>query len=128
MKALGMFAILALVVGGMVGCYNGTQRTLERFQIKVDEFNEKNGREPTSDEAAQLMAAADKEEQSARAGDLDQAKKDAVAGVSAAASGNYIAGGILLIGALATYLGLKKSSTPAPTPTTTPTPSAGGGT
>lgn len=110
--------ILALAVACFIlaGCYDSNLRTQERLDDKVDSFAKANGREPNATELATLKAEAEKDERNARRGELVDAGKDAVAGVTSAATGNIIAGGILLLGAVGTFLGLNRGKKAKPVP------------
>lgn len=104
-------ALLCLVA---IGCYSHASRSKERLDAKVQAFSTQNGRDPNAQELAALKMEADKEEAEARAGEIAKAKEDALAAGGAAISGNYIAAGILAIGALATFLGLNRGKAKVP--------------
>lgn len=105
-----MKILLACVVTLFIaGCYNREVRVNDRVADKVDKFALENGREPNAVELAKLKAEAQKEEDEFRAREIEQAKKDALSGAISLTTGNYVAGGILIIGAIGAFLGLNRT-------------------
>ena len=110
----GMFTLVICLL--IAGCYDVKLRTQDRLDGKVADFSVVNGREPNAEELAKLRLEATKEEAEARRGEIDAAKRDAVSGAVGIATGNYIAGGVLLIGAIGTFLGLNRGKKVKPVP------------
>jgi hypothetical protein len=112
--------LVAVVALFLVGCYNREMRTKERLDEKVEAFTVANQRAPLPAEYAALKAEAAKEEDAERKSEMDKAKQDAISGATGIATGNYIAGGFLLLGALGTWLGLNRGKKVAPAPAPPP--------
>lgn len=124
MKTLAVLAVLALAVGGSVGCYNFGRNVADRLEEKVAAFEAKEGRTPTAEEVSTLAAEAEKEEREVRGAELDDAKRKAAEGAGALLGGNWIAGAVLLLGAGATFLGFGRKK-PAPKTPEPPKPPEG---
>lgn len=110
------WGMCALVAFCLAGCYSREARVKERLDERVKAFSDENGRLPNNDEYAALKAQCEKEEDEERKAELAQAGRDAVAGASGVATGNYIVGAFLILGAAATVLGLnrkKKEAAPS---------------
>jgi len=102
---LGVCACLVLIAGCSLFTLEG--RVEKRYQEKLSVWKEANpGKLPTPEEDKALREAATAEVVEERA----QAAKDAATGVGALASGNWIAGGLLLLGAGLTFVGLKRGA------------------
>lgn len=112
-RLLAVFVICVLASG----CYDAQARAKERLEAKVEAFEAANGRPATIDDVIKLKADAEREEREAREAELAKAKTDVISGAGGVATGNWIGGGFLLVGAVATFLGLnrgKKLAAPKP--------------
>lgn len=93
------------------GCYSAIERQKELAVEKKEAWVRAHpGEALTPEIEGKLVAEAIAEEQAERKADLSKAKTDLAGAAGAAATGNWVGAGILIIGAIGTFFGLSKKS------------------
>ncbi len=109
MGKVGALILGVLFAFLLAGCYSAAVRVEERLAVKIAAWKEAHpGQEPAKADVDLMMAEAVKEERAARDADLKEAGEKAVSGAGKLATGDYVGGALLLLGAAGIWLGIRK--------------------
>lgn len=119
--------VLAVLVLGSSSCLSDRELREDRLAHQIELWRRENpGVKLDAETIAHLEVEATKAADEEIAAEKRASAEKLGAGVSSALSGNYVGGGILLLGAIATYLGIGRTRlAKAPEPSTTPPPGGG---
>ena len=116
MRNIAAAVLAGLVAFLVIGCWNAKARVDELLHYKIEDYREKNGgKEPTNEEIVVMQKEAEDQERKESKERRETALAEGAEGVGQLASGNLVGGGLLLAGAVLTYLGLRGGAKGKPT-------------
>lgn len=104
------YVILALLLGLVIaGCYNREGLIFDRIEKKILAWEAAHpGKAPGQKELAKFRDEAAKEEDEERAREKAEALTGLAGGAVSLATGSYVAGGVSILGAIITFLAIKR--------------------